>query len=142
MVRVNLINPRYLADQHLIAEYAEILILSAYVKKYPAKENIPDKYTLKTGHMRFFKDKTLYLKKRHEQIINEMKKRGFAPKRTLNFKGIKKDLMNNWSPNPQDLQIIKKRLIYKIKLKPDWYRYYGEYKPEKFFVDMARNART
>jgi len=74
MVRVNLINPGCLADQHLIAEYAEILMLVGYIKKHPEKDNIPARYTLKTGHMRFFKDKALYLKKRHEQLIKEMKK--------------------------------------------------------------------
>ena len=35
MVRVNILNPRSLADQHLIAEYNEILMLISYIKKYP-----------------------------------------------------------------------------------------------------------
>ena len=73
MVRVNLIHPKSLADQHLIAEYDEILMLLGYVRRYPKKENIPEKYTLGKGHIKFFKDKLLYLKKRHELIKEEMK---------------------------------------------------------------------
>ena len=57
MVRINLINPRYLADQHLIAEYDEILMLLGYVKRYPKIDDIPTNYCLGKGHIRFFKDK-------------------------------------------------------------------------------------
>ena len=38
MVRVNIINPNKLADQHLIAEYNEILMLLGYVRKYPKED--------------------------------------------------------------------------------------------------------
>ena len=74
MVRVNLIPPRKLADQHLIAEYNEILMLLGYVRKYPMTEEIPKNYCLGKGHIKFFKNKLLYLKKRHENLKNEMKK--------------------------------------------------------------------
>ena len=41
MVRINLIHPKKLADQHLIAEYNEILMLLGHVKKFPhLKESI------------------------------------------------------------------------------------------------------
>ena len=63
MVRINLINPKKLTDQHLIAEYNEILMLLGYVKKYPKLEKIPSKYNLGKGHMLFFKNKLKYLKK-------------------------------------------------------------------------------
>ena len=116
-------------------------MLVAYIKQHPEIRNIPDKYTLKNGHMRFFKDKVLYLKKRHKQIKGEMKSRGFKPVRTLRTSGVKKSLMNNWKPNPQDLQLIKKRLLYKLKLKPEWYRYYGEHKPKKFLIELVSKAK-
>ena len=35
MVRINLINPKSLADQHLIAEYNEILMLLGHIDKFP-----------------------------------------------------------------------------------------------------------
>ena len=46
MVRINLVDPKKLSDQHLIAEYDEILMLTAYIKKYPKIEDIPKKYLL------------------------------------------------------------------------------------------------
>ena len=80
MVRVNLISPKKLTDQHLIAEYAEILILADYIKKYPKLENIPKNFCLGEGHQRFFKNKIKYLKKRHEELKKEMRNRNFKPR--------------------------------------------------------------
>ena len=75
MVRINLINPKKLADQHLVAEHNEILMLLGYVRKHPMCLNIPETYCLGRGHIKFFKNKLLYLKKRHELIKKEMIKR-------------------------------------------------------------------
>ena len=138
MVRINLINPRRLADQHLIAEYDEILMLVAYIKKYPKIENIPGQYCLGKGHMTFFKDKVTYLKKRHEKLKVEMKKRNFKTNKTINLDQFKKNNKGDWKPKKPDLQIIKKRIISKLKLKPDYYRYYGEYKPVNFFIELLK----
>ncbi|MFO7872030.1 MAG: pyrimidine dimer DNA glycosylase/endonuclease V [Candidatus Undinarchaeales archaeon] len=139
MVRVNLISPEKLADQHLIAEYAEILMLVEYIRSYPSIENIPDKFTLGKGHMKFFKNKVLYLKKRHEKLKKEMNKRGFKPGKTVSLKGIKKNKLKDWKPKERDLKIIRKRLIKRIKQKPEFYRYYGENKSEEFLVGLIEN---
>ena len=74
MVRINLIKPRFLSDQHLIAEYDEILMLIAYIKKYSKTnlDKIPNNYSLGKGHILFFKNKVLYLKNRHEKLKKEM----------------------------------------------------------------------
>jgi deoxyribonuclease (pyrimidine dimer) len=142
MVRINLINPKFLADQHLVAEYKEILMLLGYVRKHqktnPSK--IPKSYKLGSGHILFFKNKLIYLKKRFELIKKEMRKRKFVSDKKLNFKNIDGKLLNNWKPSEQDKKIIKQRLIWKINLKPYYYRYYGERKPKKFFVEMIKNA--
>jgi deoxyribonuclease (pyrimidine dimer) len=54
MVRINLIKPNYLTDEHLIAEYNEILMLLGYVRKYPKlNNNIPKEYKLGKGHILF-----------------------------------------------------------------------------------------
>jgi len=140
MVRINLINPKYLADQHLIAEYAEILIVLEYYKKYPDIDDIPKDFCLGTGHQKFFKNKILYLKKRHEKLKQEMKKRNFYPKKTINLKNYKKSLINDWRPSEKDFKIIRKRLIYKLKLKSRFYRYYGEHKSKKFFIDLIKRS--
>lgn len=140
MVRVNLLNPKNLTDQHLMAEYYEILMLATYIKKHPSLEKLPEHYVLGKGHMRFFKDKVGYLKKRHERIVKEMKKRGFNPKQRFTLKGFNKKALNDWKPSKEDKKIIKKRLIQRIKLKPKFYKYYRKPRSEKFMVSLVKNS--
>ena len=138
MVRVNLINPKKLADQHLIAEYNEILMLLGYVKKYPKVIDIPKKYCLEKGHIKFFKNKLIYLQKRHDIIKKEMFTRGFKPTKKILLSKFKKSLKQDWKPKKGDLQIIKQRLREKIKLKPNYYKYYGKKKSQKFFLELLK----
>jgi deoxyribonuclease (pyrimidine dimer) len=140
MVRINLIKPANLADQHLIAEYDEILMLLGYVRQYPSIEDLPPNYTLGTGHVRFFKDKLLYLKKRHELIKSEMRKRGFVPAVTIRLSDFSKASLNDWKPSKPDFAIIRQRLTEKFRKKPDYYRYYGSKKPLSFFLSMTKKA--
>lgn len=59
-MRVNVIHPKYLADQHLVAEYREIkmgpkaLSKSLYSKNGVDKKRVSKEYTLNTGHTYFF----------------------------------------------------------------------------------------
>lgn len=142
MVRINLINPKYLADQHLIAEYLEIIMLISFIKKFQNKKSkIPDEYCLGKGHMLFFKDKILYLKNRHETIKREMQKRGFKTNKTLNINNIKPHLFNNYQANKKDKERIKKRLIQKLKLKPKFYKYYGKKQNIKFLINLIKKEK-
>jgi deoxyribonuclease (pyrimidine dimer) len=138
MVRINFISPKLLSDQHLIAEYNEILMLLGYIKKYPSLENIPKEYCLGKGHIRFFKNKLCYLKSRHESIKAEMRSRGFSPKKSLTISAFGKLYLNDWKPRKKDIMIIKNRLASKIK--PD-FRYYSERKPKNFFIALIRKGK-
>ncbi len=142
MVRINIINPKFLADQHLIAEYNEILMLLGYVKKNPELniKKIPDKYKLGPGHILFFKNKLKYLDKRFLLLKQEMNKRGFSSNMNIDLSLFQKYLINDWEPRDEDKKIIKERLTYKINLKPEYYRYYKEKKPKEFFIEMIKNA--
>lgn len=142
MVRINLLNPSYLTDQHLIAEYNEILMLIGFIQKYSSIENIPENYILGKGHINFFKNKLTYIKNRHKQIKQEMIKRKFKPTKTLklNHKSITSKHKNNYKPTKQAKQLIKQRLKNKIKSKPKFYRYYQQNKPLKFFIDLINKA--
>jgi deoxyribonuclease (pyrimidine dimer) len=140
MVRINLINPMKLTDQHLIAEYNEILMLFGYVKKYPSikKNNVPDRYVLGKGHILFFKNKLLYLKQRHERIKKEMKKRGFSTAKTITLKRYPSSLQNDWKPLKNEKKIIIARLAGKIKKKKQWYRYYGVIRSQRFLLGLLK----
>ncbi|MEK6889950.1 MAG: pyrimidine dimer DNA glycosylase/endonuclease V [Nanoarchaeota archaeon] len=139
MVRVNIIHPRNLSDQHLIAEYLEIMMLVGHTRKYPNTDGIPDKYKLGKGHIKFFKNKLIYLKNRHEKIKKEMNSRKFAVNKNIDLKGFHKSLMNDWKPKKGDFEIIKERILWKIKNKPNWHRYYGEKKSFSFFKKILES---
>lgn len=138
MVRINLLKPKQLADQHLIAEYNEILMLFGHVKKFPKINKMPKDYCLGKGHITFFKNKLLYLKKRHEELKKEMKKRGYATNKTIKLDSFSKELRNDWTPKQCDFELIKKRITEKLNKKPEYYRYYGKKKPIEFFIDLIR----
>jgi deoxyribonuclease (pyrimidine dimer) len=136
MVRINLINPKRLADQHLIAEYNEILMLLGHLRKHGIKSEIPKNYVLGKGHINFFKNKLVYLKNRHELIKKEMLKRDFLANRSIDLSEFSESLRNNWTPNSDDFKIIKKRIKFKINKKPNYYRYFGEKMKKEFFIEM------
>lgn len=139
MVRINLLNPKQLADQHLIAEYNEILMLLGYVKKYPVLRNQPSEYCLGKGHIIFFKDKIGYLKQRHDEIRKEMKKRGFKTDKIVSLGSYPIKYRNDWKPSNNDFYIIKERILDKIEKKQNYYRYFGEKKSYGFFRDLMDN---
>ena len=139
MTRINLVNPTELSDQHLIAEYREIFMVAGSLKRTLISKNgylqskVPKEYTLNSGHVYFFYNKGKYLNIRYNQIVKEMKDRGFTPDPNRNFPKdifIKNNLYKNWSPTFRDCQIIKKRIDSKIKEKPNWYRKTTNYKRE------------
>ena len=135
MVRINIISPKLLSDQHLLAEHLEIMMLISYARKNPPKE-VPFRYCLGKGHITFFKNKVRYLQKRFLEIQAEMRKRGFKPKAKLNVKGVSRHLMNDWITIAGDEKIIKKRILWKIRKKPGYYTYYGVKRPLRFFARL------
>jgi len=132
MTRINLIDPRELTDQHLIAEYREIFMVgSSLIRSMKSKDwentlmNIPKKFTLNKGHVVFFYNKGKYLDKRYSLLVKEMKRRGMHPDPKRKFKKSQwpDHLYNDWKPKKNDIKIIKQRIEEKISLKPNWYRY-------------------
>lgn len=115
-------------------------MLINHTKKHPSPKNQPKSYTLGKGHINFFKDKLLYLKKRHKIIKKEMSARGFKSSQTISLNTFKKESRKDFKPNSQDKQIIKKRIKEKLKQKPDYYRYYSKKKPLSFLIKLTNNA--
>jgi len=132
MTRINLVNPKELTDQHLIAEYREIFMVGSSLQRSIKSKNwlktlanIPEEFTLNKGHVTFFYNKGKYLDRRYSLLIKEMKCRGMNPdpKRKFKISQWPKHLYNDWKPKKKDIKIIRQRIDEKIKLKPDWYRY-------------------
>lgn len=80
MTRINgTIPPAVLCDQHLVAEYREILRTTALATKNPVDPaKLPQKFTLGTGHVKFFYDKLKYIHHRFNQLRQELLNREYA----------------------------------------------------------------
>lgn len=129
MTRINLVDPSELYDQHLMAEYREIqhipmaLQRSLNKKTKFHKNEIPEKFTLNRGHVKFFYNKGLYLAKRFESIKNELKLRHFLiENKEFKLFLFPLEFQNDWSPSSEDINLIRARIYEKLLLKKNWYK--------------------
>jgi deoxyribonuclease (pyrimidine dimer) len=82
MTRINAnIPPAHLIDQHLFAEYREMVrvpnaVKKSYSKALAALAKAPTSYKLGSGHVVFHYNKLKYLHKRFNSIKDELNKRG------------------------------------------------------------------
>ena len=136
MVRINLVEPELLADQHLNAEYHEILMLFGYYRKNKVVQTSED--NLKHP-IQFYKNKLLYLKKRFNVIVKEKEKRGFKSNKNIINNGFSIDRYNDFKPEEIHINRIKERIKQRIKERPNWYRYYGKYKEPEFFENLLND---
>ena len=118
MTRINVgIKPAELTDKHLLAEAREIKRIPNCINKGRySMDNQPAMFKLGTGHVKFFYDKLLYLKKRYDTIYNECVKRGFN---VTYFGGawsnVPNDLMNDYTPTEADRLIVQERISERLK---------------------------
>ena len=73
MTRINVgIPPAELNGRHLIAEHREIKRIPNLVNRGRySLDNQPDTFKLGKGHVKFFYDKLLYLKRRYDSLFDE-----------------------------------------------------------------------
>ena len=113
MSRINVaIMPAELTDRHLIAEHREIKRVPNVIKsgRYSMKDQ-PESFTLGTGHVKFFYDKLLYLKKRYDTLYEECRKRGFNVQYYGGaWDGVPANLMNDYMPTQHDRTILLQRI--------------------------------
>ena len=113
MTRINVgIPPTELVNQHLIAEHREIKrIPNCIAKGKYNMEGIPDKFKLGKGHVKFFYNKLLYLKKRYIKLYNECINRGFKVQNYIAaWDNVPEELMNDYKVEDNDIKIIKQRI--------------------------------
>jgi deoxyribonuclease (pyrimidine dimer) len=131
------LKPNLLADQHLFAEWREIKMVPASLRRSLKTKSvdkvlasIPEKFTLNSGHVLFFYDKLSYLVMRYRRLYKELVKRGYKvpwqEPDPIFYEGIPKEFIRAiWWPTQEDGEIVKQRIREKVAQKPEWYRYYG-----------------
>ena len=116
MTRINLsIDPKILTQPHLLAEHREMKRIPNMVRTGKIKlDNIPDQFTLGTGHVKFFVNKLGYLLERYKQVHAECLKRGYNVQDYSGaWQGIPSHLMGCYTPTERDREIVMERLISK-----------------------------
>ena len=120
MTRINVgIRPVELSNKHLLAEHREIKRIPNVISKGKFNmENIPDKFKLGSGHVKFFYNKMKYLKNRYEMLYTECLRRNFNVTYYGNcWDNVPISLMNDYTESENDRIIIQNRIEEKQHLK-------------------------
>jgi hypothetical protein len=113
MTRINCgIPPKQLCRQHLLAEAREIKrIPNAITKGKFTLDGQPSKFTLGTGHVKFFYTRLGYLKNRYEDIYAECLIRGYNVTYFGDaWDGVPNHLMGDYTPTNEDREIVLARI--------------------------------
>jgi len=132
-MRINVVNPKYLTDNHLIAEYRETKMSTYYYVRSSKSKNgidksrISERYTLNGGHAYMWFNKFGYIDKRFKAIVGEMRNRGFQTNFTeLNYTDIPEDAFGDFEPTQSDIRVNLDRILERVADKPKWYKYHGK----------------
>jgi len=101
-----------LCDAHLIKERIELLRIPNTIKNGKAVvKDIPRKFTLGTGHVKFFYDKLGYLHHRYLELTAECIQRDFnITDFSDSFVGLPSNLFNDYEEKDIDRKIVVERV--------------------------------
>lgn len=134
MTRINVVPVEELMDQHLMAEWRELPMVHAALRRSlrtrkldDILRGIPKEYTLGKGHVSFFYDKLGFLRQRHIQIYHELIRRGNAidANRLILVDRSSVDnalFWNGYSPTEEAMRLNRERIALRISQRPNWYR--------------------
>ena len=130
MTRINsAIKPHQLTDSHLLSEIRESTrIFTAVMKRIEQGktfDDIPEKFTLGTGHVKFFYDKCGFLVDRHIQLRFEYHNR-FGKQLIFNPVSIPDHLFNEYTPTSEERSLLIDRISTRIRESKQKPRYYGK----------------
>ncbi len=139
MTRINLIDPKLLADAHCFSEYREIKMVPAALRRSLRTRkigdilaNVPARYTLNTGHVTFFYPRMKFLTARYKLLTDELLTRNYdIGDKSGDFTPFLHDLpdvFNNteWCPDKDEIAINVERILLRLSEKPLFYKYYGK----------------
>jgi deoxyribonuclease (pyrimidine dimer) len=113
MTRINVgIDPKELPSKLLLAEHREIKRIPNGINQglYHIKD-IPKKFCLGTGHVKFFLNKIKYLDRRYNSIHLECLLRGFdISDYSESFKAVPKNLQGDYFPTIADRNLLVSRI--------------------------------
>jgi deoxyribonuclease (pyrimidine dimer) len=120
LTRINCVPVEELHQKHLVAEYRELprtfKLVEGYLSKHGKLPALPQKYTLGTGHVKFFYDKLLYLSNRQTQLVDEMIRRGYNPTHRQSLVSQFSEVIpsvcwNDWAPTENALTENRQRIL-------------------------------
>lgn len=88
------------------------------------KTEIPTKYRLNAGHVKFFYDKGLFLENRFKHLREELLRRGFDInlETRFNIDDFPTEYRNNYIPTVDEQKINIERIQLRISEKPKFYK--------------------
>ena len=138
MTRINTIDVNLLSDQHLMAEYRELPMVHGSLRRTLKSANgfqlskVSPVYTLNAGHVYFWYNKKKFLFDRFNQLINELTFRNYQlnpHQRNIDWNVFDSVLQIDWKPTIKDYAVNLERIIERINLKPQFYRWTNRDRP-------------
>lgn len=134
MTRINLVPVVELYDQHLLAEIRELPRVVTYTEDIYSKRRvvqIPSRYTLGTGHVKFFVNKLEFLSDRQQHLVEEALARGFNVSFDMDafcsrVKSLPSTYLNDFIPSNSEIELNRERLRERFNQRPNWYRLRGK----------------
>ena len=112
MTRINVVPPRALCNEHLLAEAREIKRVPNVINsgRY-SLSGMPSTYVLGTGHVKFFYNKLGWLLKRYKALYSECLERGFNVTDFSDaWEGVPNELVGGWDCTSEAVFINRKRI--------------------------------
>lgn len=129
MTRINLIEPKELCDQYLIAELRELPRIPNGLLKGKLQlsySDISDKFVLGKGHVKFFTNKLAFLHSRYLGLLDEALLRGFNVINRFpeeDMLSLPLSNLKEYHPTIKEIRLSRERILQKL---PKNARYYGK----------------
>lgn len=126
MTRINTIDPSDLTNEWLLAEWRELPRIVNELENHPNRykpKDTPAQFTLNTGHVKFFRNKLLFLAKRHRLLKRELRKRNIKHDKKIRVElhylrdDLKMFCCNDWTPTTKDHDLLIERLQERFDLR-------------------------
>lgn len=118
MTRINVgVLPSELPNRLLLAEHREITRVPNAVRRLIGSRKVvllPLRFTLGTGHVRFFYRRLGYLRRRYNTLLVECRRRGFdITDKSEAFNGLPQSVMGEYEEQSRDRRIVLDRICSK-----------------------------